>query len=74
MYKLSVCIYLNHVPFDAFQKLMSLKVRSNLGPPKKMSKSPKVGRFSDFYVKKLSISPGYLEPNFWFFISLILLD
>ena len=56
------------------KSLMSLKVRSNLGPPKKNSKSPKVGRFSNFYVKKLSISAGYLEANFWFIITLILLD
>ena len=33
------------------KSLMSLKVRSILGPPKKISKSPEVGRFSENHTK-----------------------
>ena len=33
------------------KSLMSLKVRSILGPPKKISKSPKVERFSEIMLK-----------------------
>ena len=33
------------------KSLMSLKVRSILGPPKKISKSPKLGRFSENHAK-----------------------
>ena len=33
------------------ENLISLKVRSILGPPKKKSKSPKVGRFSENHAK-----------------------
>ena len=51
MYKLRVYIYSNHVPFDARQKSYEFKSSVNFGLPKKISKSPYVGRFSDFYVK-----------------------
>ena len=44
------------------KSLMSLKVRSILGPPKKISKSPKVGRFSENYAK--SKSPSGVSYNF----------
>ena len=44
------------------KSLMSLKVRSILGPPKKFSKSPEVGRFSKNHVK--SKSPSGVSYNF----------
>ena len=62
MYKLSVHIYLNRVPFDVRQSLKSLKVRSILGPSKKISKSHKVGRFSENHAKS---KPPYGHLSFF---------
>ena len=44
------------------KSLMSLKVRSILGPPKKFSKSPQVGPFSENHAK--SKSPSGVSYNF----------
>ena len=51
MYKLSVYIYLNHVPFDARQKSYEFKSLVNFGTSKKNSKSPQVGRFYENHAK-----------------------
>ena len=62
MYKLSVCIYLNHVPFDARQKSYEFKSLVNFGTSQKNSKSPEVGRFSENHAK--SKSPSGVSYNF----------
>ena len=74
MYKLSVCIYLNHVPYDLSQKSYEFKSSVNFGTSEKNFKIP-LGRTILWLLrKKLSISAGDLEANFEFFITLIWLD
>ena len=51
MYKLTIYIYSNHVPFDEVKSLMSLKVWANLGLSKKNSKSSYVGLFLENHTK-----------------------
>ena len=43
MYKLRVCIYLTHVPFDASQKSYEFKSSVNFGTSQKKIKIP-IGR------------------------------
>ena len=74
MYKLSICIYLNHVPFDACQKSYEFKSSVKFGTSKKKFKIPWGRTIFWLLCKKLSISGGYLDQNFSFFITLIWLD
>ena len=74
MYKLSIGIYLNHVPFDARQKSYEFKSSVNFGSFQKNFKIPICRTIFLLLRKKLSISASYLEPNFEFFITLIWLD
>ena len=52
------------------KSLMSLKVRSILGLPKKISKSQNVGRFSENHAKSKSLY-GYLSFFVKFFLNLL---
>ena len=49
--------------------IMSLKVRLNLGPPKKNSKSPKVGRFSENHAESKFSNFATEIGLFWHFFS-----
>ena len=62
MYKLTVNIYSNHVPFDARQKFYEFKSLINFGTSEKISKSHRVARFSENHAK--SKSP-YGYPSFF---------
>ena len=51
MYKLSVCIYLNRVPFDARQKSYEFKSLVNFGSSQKKIKIPPIGWFLENHPK-----------------------
>ena len=70
MYKLSLCIYLNHVPFYLRQKSMSLKVWSILSRAKKILKSQNVGLFSENHTKS-NFSYGNLSFLVQFSFNLV---
>ena len=59
MYKLSVCIYLNHVPFDARQKSYEFKSSVKFGSCQKKSKSEYVGRFLNFMYKSIDFKAEF---------------
>ena len=62
MYKLTIYINSNHVPFDARQKSYEFKSLVNFGSSQKNSKSPYVGLFLENHAK--SKSP-YRYPSFF---------
>ena len=51
------------------KSLMSLKVWSILGPPEKISKSPKVGRFSENHAESKFSNFATEIGLFWHFFS-----